>query len=95
MPTSSGALSNSLFLLGYQSREEWKASTHYGLFSHLPTFFLEDIPLFVLNIQIMAATKSFTFVSSISLFLSLCGIMSKGKSMFLWCRAGARADHED
>jgi hypothetical protein len=86
------ALSNSVFVLGFGSRSEWKASNHYGLISHLPTFLLEDIPLFILNIQISHHTKSFSFISILSLILSGAGICKKGFTIFTWCRSGSSDD---
>ena len=77
-------LSNSVFVLGFESRGEWKASTHYGLISHLPTFVFEDIPLFILNIQISMYINECEFRTSLfrtslfrtSLTLSIYAVIS-------------------
>ncbi|GMI45736.1 hypothetical protein TrCOL_g13459 [Triparma columacea] len=80
-------ISNSLFVLGYSSRSEWKASTHYGLFSHLPTFLFEDIPLFIINAQI-SLSASVSFTSVLALIFSLFGIFRKGWTIYNFCREG-------
>jgi len=54
------------------------ASTHYGLLTHLPTFLLEDIPLFFINAQIsLNDSSSVSFTSIIALIFSLFGIVKK------------------
>ena len=62
--------------------------------SHLPTFLFEDVPLFILNVQISAHLRSFPVVSVISLVLSAVGIVKKGWTILQWCSQGVKGDVE-
>jgi hypothetical protein len=44
----------------------------------------EDIPLFILNVQVTSHLGAFSFVSSVSLALSLLGILKKGRTISQW-----------
>mmetsp|Transcript_1534 Transcript_1534/g.2693 ORF Transcript_1534/g.2693 Transcript_1534/m.2693 type:complete len:280 (+) Transcript_1534:21-860(+) len=83
-----GGLSNSVFVLAFDDRREWKTSTHYGLLSHLPTFLFEDVPMFIINCKISAEVNDATFESILCLLLSLGGILFKFKMIAEWCRLG-------
>ncbi|GMH68804.1 hypothetical protein TrLO_g1826 [Triparma laevis f. longispina] len=86
--TKDGGLSNSVFVLAFDDRREWKTSTHYGLLSHLPTFLFEDVPMFIINCQVSAEVNDATFESILCLLLSLGGILFKFKMIANWCSTG-------